>query len=251
VARMRYDEEAAAAYRRARELTPAALEEWCAAVGRYIPPEDGLPLLDLGAGTGVFAEAFARRFGLGVLAVEPSAAMRGQARRRGLPDRVRLLGGEAERIPLADASCGAAWLSLMIHHVGDLAACAAELRRVLAPGSPVLVRQAFPGRAGGITLFRFFPTAARVHDTYPDLDAVVRLFTTAGFTRESFQRVRQTSAPDLRTCLETVRLRIDTTLRSIPDEEFHAGLAALTRAAASTDGPVVDELDLLVLRAAG
>lgn len=79
---MRYDQEAAAAYRRGRELTPAALEEWCAAVGRYLPAEGGLPVLDLGAGTGVFAEAFARRFGVTVLAVEPSAAMRGQARRR-------------------------------------------------------------------------------------------------------------------------------------------------------------------------
>lgn len=248
---MTYDEEAAAAYRRARELTPAALAEWCAAVGGYLPPVDGLPLLDLGAGTGVFAEAFARRFGVTVLAVEPSAAMREQARGRGLPDLVRLLGGEAERIPLAGASCGAAWLSTMIHHVGDLAACARELRRVLAPGSPVLIRQAYPGRTERIGLFRSFPTAARVLDTYPSLERVVEVFTAAGFTRETLRPVRQTSAPDMRTWLETVRLRIDTILRAIPDEEFHAGLAALTRDVAPTSGPVMDELDLLVLRAAG
>lgn len=90
-----------------------------------------------------------------------------------------------------------------------------------------------------------------MNDTYPDLDAVVGLFTAAGFTRESFRPVRQTSAPDMSTWLETVRLRIDTTLRAIPDEEFHAGLAALTRAVASTSGPVMDELDLLVLRSQG
>lgn len=198
VARMTYDEEAAAAYRRARELTPAALAEWCAEVGRCLPPVDGLPLLDVGAGTGVFAEAFARRFGVRVLAVEPSAAMREQARGRGLSDRVRLLGGEAERIPLAGASCGAAWLSTVIHHIGDLARCALELRRVLEPDSRVLIRSCFPGRHERINLFRFFPGARRVADTFPTVDATVAAFATAGFAFQALQPVAQISAPSLR-----------------------------------------------------
>jgi ubiquinone/menaquinone biosynthesis C-methylase UbiE len=46
---------------------------------------------------------------------------------------VAYVGGEAERLPLRDDSCAAAWLSTVIHHVGDLSGCAQELRRVLEP----------------------------------------------------------------------------------------------------------------------
>jgi SAM-dependent methyltransferase len=57
--------------------------------------------------------------------------------------RVHLVGGRADGVPLRDGVAGAAWLSTVIHHVGDLDACANELRRVLAPGAPVLIRSAF------------------------------------------------------------------------------------------------------------
>ncbi|MCK9931696.1 hypothetical protein MXD62_31945 [Frankia sp. Mgl5] len=39
---------------------------------------------------------------------------------------------------------------------------AAELRRVLRPAAPVLIRSAFPGRHEQVALFRFFPEAVRV-----------------------------------------------------------------------------------------
>jgi hypothetical protein len=46
-----------------------------------------------------------------------------------------------------------------------------------------------------------------------------------------------------------VRLRADSTLAPLSDDEFAAGLAALERAATAqpTPTPVVDHLDLLVL----
>jgi hypothetical protein len=48
----------------------------------------------------------------------------------------------------------------------DLDAVAGELRRVLRPGGPVLVRPAFPGRMEAITLYqRFFPGAAAAETT--------------------------------------------------------------------------------------
>ena len=39
-----------------------------------------------------------------------------------------VVGGDAARIPLADRSVDAAWLSTVIHHVPDLTAAARELR---------------------------------------------------------------------------------------------------------------------------
>jgi hypothetical protein len=58
------------------------------------------------------------------------------------------------------------------------------------------------------------------------------------------------SAQSLREAVDRVRVRADSTLRLLPDEEFAEGLAALERATAAETTPtlVVDHLDLLVLR---
>ena len=62
--------------------------------------------------------------------------------------------------------------------------------------------------------------------------------------------VAQVSAPSLAVYRDRVRLRADTGLRLLDDDQFAAGLAALDRAveAGTVPAPVVDRLDLLVLR---
>jgi hypothetical protein len=61
------------------------------------------------------------------------------------------------------------------------------------------------------------------------------------------------SAPSLAAYRDKVRFRADTGLRLLPDDQFAAGLAALDRdaQAETTSTPVVDRLDLLVLRRSG
>lgn len=226
MARLDY-EAAAASYDGARALPPDALAGWRAAVEPYLPPADGRPILDLGAGTGVFAAAFADWYAAPVIAVESAAAMRREATAH---PNVAWLAGAAERMPLKDGSCGAAWLSTVIHHFDDLGAAAAEIARVLAPGAPALIRSAFPGRTGGVTLFRFFPAA--------------------GFEMEKLGPVEQRSAPSLAAFRARLSQRADTTLAALDDADFAAGLAALDAAVAAeaVSAPVVDRLDLLVLR---
>jgi SAM-dependent methyltransferase len=249
MARVDYDQ-MAASYDRGRLLSLEGLEGWRAALAAWLPPPSGLPVLDLGAGTGLFAAAIATWFDARVVAVEPSAGMRRQARQARSHARVAYVGGQAERLPVRDGCCGAAWLSTVIHHIGDLPRCARELRRVLRAGSPVLIRSAFPGRHQGITLFRFFPGAGRIADTFPTVEATVAAFEAAGFAFQALQSLPQVSAPSLRASVERVRLRADSTLAPLPDHEFARGLAALERAAAAeaTPTPVVEQLDLLVLR---
>src|SRR6516225_11893758 len=76
MARISYDEQTAAAFKAVREVPRDGLSEWREAIGRHLGPSRGMTLVDIGAGTGVFAAAFTDWFDLTVAAVEPSAAMR-------------------------------------------------------------------------------------------------------------------------------------------------------------------------------
>jgi SAM-dependent methyltransferase len=255
VARVDYDR-MAADYAEGRVLPPGGMEPWRVAIRRWLPEDRAgwSPALDLGAGTGQFAAAIAGWFGIGVVAVEPSAGMRGQALRAHPHPGVVWVGGLGERLPLGDGVCAWAWVSTVVHHLDDLDAAAGELRRVLRPGALVLVRQAFPGRLDGIALYqRYFPGAAGALVTgggLPTVERVAAAFGGAGFGVEGLERVDQVSAPSLAAYRDKVRRRADTGLRLLPDEAFAAGLAALERdaAAETTPAPVVDRLDLLVLR---
>jgi SAM-dependent methyltransferase len=260
VARISYDEQTAAAFKAVREIPRDGLTEWREAVRRHLRPAPGTTLVDIGAGTGAFASAFSDWFDVGVLAVEPSDAMRNQIPRTAA---VQVFAGDASALPLPDESADAAWLSLVIHHVPDLEAAAHEIRRVLRPGAPVLIRQGFPDRyepAGPlkhdrIEMIRWFPETARVANTFPSLEDTRRAFAAAGFHQEALEQVRETRGDSLADFLGQVdSLRhADTTLRSLTEDEFLRGKERLRRAVRQAEDtgirqPRSNWLDLLVLR---
>jgi ubiquinone/menaquinone biosynthesis C-methylase UbiE len=252
MARIAYDDETAAAFKAVREVPRDGLGEWRAAIRRHLRPLPGMTVADIGAGTGVFAAAFSDWFGLSVLAVEPSAAMRAQIPRR--PD-IRVLEGDAGALPVPDSSADAAWMSLMIHHIPDLEAAAREIRRVLRPGAPVLIRQGFPDRPDRIELHRWFPEAARTASTFPSAEQTCQAFATAGFRRDALEQVPETYTTSLTEFLDradTFR-RASTVMRDLTEEEFLRGKERLRRAAQDAEQtprpePRTNWLDLLVLR---
>ncbi|HZU19979.1 MAG TPA: methyltransferase domain-containing protein [Gaiellaceae bacterium] len=253
MARISYDEQTAAAFKAVREVPRDGLAEWREAVRRHLRPSPGMTLVDIGAGTGAFAAAFSDWFGLRVLAVEPSQAMRSRIERTAA---VEVLEGDAAGLPLPDASGDAAWLSLVVQHIPNLAVAAREIRRVLRPGAPVLIRGGVSGTDyDGIELVRWFPETARTIDTFPSVEDTCRAFAEAGFRLEAQERVRETYAIGLERFLaqvDTLR-RADTTMRGLTDEEFLRGKVRLRRAVretvdAGTAEPRSNWLDLLVLR---
>ena len=240
-----YNERAAAAFEACRQLSHSGLTRWRAAIARHLEPWPGMRVLDVGAGTGMWATALAGWFGITVVAVEPSAAMRA---RSACPT---MIGGDALALPFGPATMDAAWLSTVVHHLPDLPAAARELARVLCPGAPVLIRSAFAGRCQHIGLIRFWPETAAVLDTFPNVAEVRTAFGAAGFSRTALQPVRQVTASSLAVLAATIRREAHTPLTLISDAAYQDGLARL-RAAATTDTrPVIDSLDLLVLHNAG
>lgn len=84
------------------------------------------PVLDVGAGTGLWSMAFVRWFDASVVVVEPSPAMLGRAvGHRAHPD-IAYGTVRAERLPLRDDAFATAWLSTVVHHIGDLPAAPAS-----------------------------------------------------------------------------------------------------------------------------
>jgi len=260
VARTDYDEQTAAAFKSVREIPLDGLSEWREAVRRHLRPSRGMTLVDIGAGTGAFASAFSAWFDLTVLAVEPSAAMRDHIPRT---PRIQVLEGDAAALPLPDQSADAAWLSLVIQHIPELEVAAREIRRVLRPGAPVLIRQGFPDRyepSGDlewdrIELVRWFPETARTARTFPSLRHTCEAFAAAGFHEEALEQVRETyptSLADLLGQVESFR-DADTTMRNLTEDEFLRGKERLRQAVRRAEAtanlqPRSNWLDLLVLR---
>jgi Methyltransferase domain len=187
-----------------------------------------------------------RRLGSGGRAI---GGMRAAALSKRLPRQVAMVAGDGQAIPLRDSSCRAAWLCTVIHHIPNLDACAAALRRVLRTGAPVLIRSSFPDRHEEIPLFSFFPGAKLVAETFPTVEMTEASFATAGFRLELVRRVHEHRDADMTSAVERVRaLRQSDSTLPLSDDEFAAGLAAMKKAAAAGAGLPPTGLDVLVLR---
>lgn len=247
-----YDGAMAAHYPRGRALTSQSAEAWRAAIQPFVPQTPRLTILDLGSGTGRFSTFLSEAFQARVIGVEPARGMRTLAVRSAHPPTVRFVAGSAERIPLRDRSCDVAWLSQVLHHVRDQALCAAELRRVLCDGGCVVIRSTFAESEDGFpTLLHFFPGVHRIFADLPTIDGTIATFASQGLSLDTRRRVEQQICESLREFAERTRLRADSSLALLSDQEFAAGMSALDQAAEreSDPIPVLEKLDLLVFRA--
>jgi ubiquinone/menaquinone biosynthesis C-methylase UbiE len=92
--------------------------------------EEGLAvreMLDIGTGTGVFAEAFIER-GISATGVDVNAELLGLARE--LVPAGRFVEAPAERLPFPDCSFDLAFFGLVLHETDDPLAALKEARRV-------------------------------------------------------------------------------------------------------------------------
>jgi SAM-dependent methyltransferase len=248
MARLDYDQ-VADRYHAGRGVPLEHLDGWLSAIGPHVDDGAGsAPLLDLGAGTGIWTAAFRQWFAVPVVAVEPSNGMRQVARDNGVPDRAWLVAGRAEAIPLVSSTVGTVWMSTVVHHVEDLGACARELARVLRADGRVLIRSSFPGRHDEIVLFHYFPAAKRVAESFPTVEDLCELFARVSFELRALQRVREPAPGSLRDLRQlVVHMRsTDSTLAPLTDAEFDAGLAAIDADVAREVAPIPSGLDLLV-----
>jgi ubiquinone/menaquinone biosynthesis C-methylase UbiE len=254
VTRVDYDRRLYQAYRAGRSLSAATGRLWMDAISGHIGgARSDLTVLDLGAGTGRFSVLLADTFGARVVAVEPSAKMRADAERGSAHPRVVYRDGAADAIPAPDGEFDFALLSMVIHHVPDLAACARELHRVLKHDGRVFIRNTFSGRLEGIRHYEFFPSARAIDEArLPSVDRIRQAFEARGFATEALDTLEQEIDPSLAAHYDRIKRRALSSFELISDAEFEQGLQLMRIAAdrETTPTPILEKIDLLVLRRA-
>jgi SAM-dependent methyltransferase len=235
---------AAPVYQEGRAISAPALRRWGAAVEQFLPRGDQIVVLDLGAGTGVFAREWTRWRCCRVVAVEPSAGMRAQAVVVGLPPEVALVAGTAEHLAIRNSSVDVAWLSAVLHHLGDAKRCIEELGRVVTPGGAILVRGFFSDRSE-VGWLRFFPGADRARTRFPSAIDTSALFVQCGMDPvgaievDDHLKARPKEAASWARRMQEA----DTLLCAFSEDEFAEGVAALEDS--RSDEPLTARLTLL------
>jgi SAM-dependent methyltransferase len=145
------------------------------------PLGEGECVLDIGCGAGMDLLLAARRVGPGgsVIGVDPTPAMRRRARSAaraaGLADRIRIVKGEAEALPVDDASVDVVISNGVLNLTPDKARAFAEIRRVLRPSGRlqladvVVQRDLLPSTRGNADLWAACVGGALVEADLQDL----------------------------------------------------------------------------------
>jgi SAM-dependent methyltransferase len=114
--------------------------DWYDWVVAQLGPQPGLTVLDVGCGPGTLHSVLARH-DVRILGLDASAGMLREARAHAVEARlpVALMRGDAEALPLRDATCDRVLASHMLYHIPDLPRALGEMRRVLKPGGRVVL----------------------------------------------------------------------------------------------------------------
>jgi demethylmenaquinone methyltransferase/2-methoxy-6-polyprenyl-1,4-benzoquinol methylase len=186
---------------------------WKDAVAARLNPQPGETIIDCAGGTGDMARRFARmarraqlrRGGADarIIIVDYNAEMIAAGRRKGSEPEIAWAVGDAQRLPLPDASAEAYVIAFGIRNVTDIPAALREARRVLKPGGRFLclefsrpttetVRKAYDAFsfkvipaiggmvAGDRASYQYLVESIR---RFPDQQAFAGLIAQAGFSR--------------------------------------------------------------------
>ena len=112
---MDYDQTIApVGYDRGRGYAPETRDLWMSVLRASTKGRAIKRIIDLGCGTGRYADILSEAYGAEILAVDPSEDMLTQAKAKAIP-RVTCRSGSAEAIPAEAASADMIFMSMMFH----------------------------------------------------------------------------------------------------------------------------------------
>ncbi|MFG2695300.1 class I SAM-dependent methyltransferase [Kitasatospora sp. NPDC051984] len=245
-----YSEHVAAAYDDGQHLPPHTMRKWVDLFVRHAGHPGPRTVLDLGCGTGRFTPLLAEAFDALVVGVEPSEPMLTVARAGRSHPRVDYRGGNAESIPLPDASCDLTLIFQVVQHFSDPARAAAETARVTRPGGRVLIHGFFAGRGYRRAHSAYFPSAHGIEESrLPGMAETIGHFTAAGLRPGGTHRWAMDLATSRKAYYERLSHRALSIFQYLSEAEIESGLNTL-RAEADSETvprPVPQPAELLVL----
>jgi ubiquinone/menaquinone biosynthesis C-methylase UbiE len=232
-------EHAAHEYEHGRSVSDELRRSWGAAVAARLPEGSLRTVVDVGAGTGAFLPMWVELGAELLVAVEPAAAMRERITSHRVPGGVMVVSASGVRLPLADGSVDAAWLSAVLHHLPDLDEAAVELRRVVRTGGRVLVRGFLPDRSE-VPWLEHLPGADRAELGFPTSDVITAAFERAGVEVVDVVEVDDPHRATGHHAAEWVRSMraADSLLIGLDDREVDEGVASLERCGDEVLAPV-------------
>ena len=247
---MDYDQtDMPAVYEAGRAYSSQVLSLWLSVVSRWVPNGASV-ILDLGCGTGRYSAALADLFNARVIAVDPSAKMLAQARKKSA-GRVYYARAAAETLPLPDEFADMIFMSMVFHHFDDREQAVRECRRVLQRDGSVCLRASTTDRISQTPYLPFFPRSdAILHNTFHSQAAIEAIFNDAGFRLVGHELVRHEVAENSKVYADKLAFRADSILAQLSDQEFEKGLAAARQyaTAAPPVEPVNELVDFFVFR---
>jgi ubiquinone/menaquinone biosynthesis C-methylase UbiE len=247
---MKYDDtDIAQRYDSARRIPEGTLRLWLDAMAQHVQPGDIRTIVDVGCGTGRFSMALADAFNADVIGVDPSLTMLAKARGRASHPRIDFRDGDAEHLPVEDASACLVYLSMVYHHLGHPGGAAREFMRVLRARGLLCIRNATRDLLDRFLYLTYFPAAIAFNRRrLPSQQDVIETMQAHGFAWLWHDVIEQPFADSFQDYYDKIRQRGLSDLVALPDEDFAAGLQQMQQALASSQesGPIIEPIDLFV-----
>ncbi|MBC8337773.1 MAG: bifunctional demethylmenaquinone methyltransferase/2-methoxy-6-polyprenyl-1,4-benzoquinol methylase UbiE [Rhodospirillales bacterium] len=186
----------------------------------WLRPRPEMSLVDVGGGTGDIALRFLERGGGDVTVIDINKEMlkvgRGRAIDRGILENIRWLDGDAEDLPVEDASYDVYTTAFCIRNVTHIEKALSEARRVLKPGGRFLCLE-----FSHVVL----PMLDKLYDTY-SFRVLPALGEQVAGDREAYQYLAESIRrfPDQNTFAKMIR---DAGLEQVKVRNLSGGIAAI------------------------
>jgi len=235
-------------YDKGREYLPVTRAQWVKKISRSVQNHDINTAVDLGCGTGRYSTILSEALDAKIFGIDPSHKMLALAKQK-LPTHITLLSGEAESIPIGDASVDLVFISMVLHHIGDRKRAAAECRRILRTSGLIMLRAVTCEQIPNYPYVPFFPSCTpKMEDRFLTINDTIKLFENTGLKLVSHEVITNIIAENWLTFTERTALRADSVLQMLDDREFNNGIAALRQHATEVQGEakVSEPIDFFV-----
>ena len=200
-------------------------------------------ILDIGCGTGQQALAFAKHFDTGIIGVDCSREMLEKAKKKDRKGRVGWVLGNAEHLPFKGGSFDCAYMTFVVHHVGDKRRAFREARRVCRKGGSFVITTSSHARLRR-TPYSLFPGVYAIDSArFTNMPKLAGMVKASGFSdvrqrHVVFGRERLT----LGRALKNADSRFISTFTLISKEDFERGKKIFEKRIKRRHGRVIDRV---------